>query len=139
MKIPKTRSRSNVHHADVIRMYVLDNILRVLCLPADGRKCCTATAGAAEEDREGGVGWLAKWVSAMSNNLAISSTGFKGGPPSGEKAVFIHSMRSLNAAIVPAPLNVSCRVKRGPPDLGFFAWGAATANTHKNATSALRN
>ena len=72
MKIPKT-SRSNVHHADVILMYLLDNILRVLCLPADGRKCCTAAAGAAEEDREGGVGWLAKWVSAMSNNLAIKA------------------------------------------------------------------
>ena len=106
------------------------------CLQME-KKCCTAAAGAAEEDRQAGVGWLAKCVSAMSNNLAISSTGFKGGPPSGEKAVFIHSIRSLNAAIMPAPLNFSCRVKRGPSDLGLFSWagapgdpGAAIANTH---------
>ena len=88
------------------------------------------------QDREAGVGWLAKCASAMSNNFAISSTGFKGGPPSGAQAVFIHSIRCLNAAIEPALLKVSCKVRRGPPPLGFFAWGAAIAiNTHKKKLS----
>ena len=64
------------------------------------------------------MGWLAKCASAMSNNFAISSTGFKGGPPSGAQAVFIHSIRCLIAAIEPALLKVSCKVKRGPPPLG---------------------
>ena len=104
----------------------------IFFLPAEGRKCCAAGVGAADEEWEAGVVWLAKCASAMSNKRAISSTGFNGGPPCGTKAVFIRSIRSLNADIEAALLNVSCKVKRGPPPLGFFAWGAAIASAMHN-------
>ena len=61
----------------------------------------------------------------MLKSFAISSTGFKGDAPAGAKADFRYSIRSLNAAIVPSLLNVSCSVKRGPPALGFLAAGGA--------------
>ena len=109
-------------------------------LPAEGRKCWAAGAGAADEDWEAGVVSLAKCVLAMSNKRAINSTGFKGGPPCGAKAVFIRFIRSLNAIIEPALRNVSCRVKRGPPPLGYFALGVAIGSvTERYAQQAARN
>ena len=70
-------------------------------------------------------GVLAKCASARSKSFAISSTGFKGDGSVGANAVFSASIRSLNAGIEPSWLNVSWRVSRGLPALGFFAASGA--------------
>ena len=58
----------------------------------------------------------------MSKSLAISSTDFKADACVGANMVFSTSIRSLNAAIDAALLNLSWRVSRGPPAMDRPPW-----------------